>query len=58
MNPLDWEIRQGQLRLFVRLRFPYVPGSDIAGAVVSAGARAKNFEAGASVFACSDPRRG
>jgi NADPH:quinone reductase-like Zn-dependent oxidoreductase len=33
VNTLDWKIRQGQLRLFVRLRFPYVPGSDIAGEV-------------------------
>ncbi len=37
VNPLDWKIRQGQLRLFLRLRFPYVLGSDIAGEVVSTG---------------------
>ncbi len=29
VNPLDWKISQGQLRLLIRLRFPYVLGSDI-----------------------------
>ncbi len=58
VNPLDWKIRQGQLRLFVRLRFPYVPGSDIAGEVVSVGVRANKFKAGEPIFAFSDPRRG
>ena len=29
VNPLDWKIRQGQLRLLLRLRFPYVLGSDM-----------------------------
>ncbi|MGJ0392652.1 MAG: NAD(P)-dependent alcohol dehydrogenase [Methylocystis sp.] len=58
VNPLDWKILQGQLRLFIRLRFPYVPGSDIAGDVVTAGARANKFKAGDPVFAFSDSRRG
>jgi hypothetical protein len=45
VNPLHWKIRQGQLRLFVRLRFSYVLGSDIAGEVVSVGVRANKFKA-------------
>ena len=55
VNPLDWKIRQGQLRLFLRLRFPYVLGSDIAGEVVSTRILAKRFKAGDPVFAFSDP---
>ncbi len=58
VNPLDWKIRQGHLRLFVRLCFPYVPGSDIAGEVVSVGVRANKFKAGDPIFAFSDPRCG
>ncbi|MGJ0510044.1 MAG: alcohol dehydrogenase catalytic domain-containing protein [Methylocystis sp.] len=58
VNPLHWKIRQGQLRLFVRLRFPYVLGSDFAGEVVSVGVRANKFKAGDPIFAFSDPRRG
>ena len=56
VNPLDWKIRQGQLRLFLRLRFPYVLGSDIAGEVVSTRILAKRFKAGDPVFAFSDLR--
>ena len=58
VNPLDWKIRQGQLRLFLRLRFPYVLGSDVAGEVVSTGILAKRFKLGDPVFAFSDPKRG
>ena len=58
VNPLDWKIRQGQLRLFLRLRFPYVLGSDVAGEVVSTGVLAETLTTGAPVFAFSDPRRG
>ena len=58
VNPLDWKIRQGQLRIFLRLRFPYVVGCDIAGEVVSTGLLAKKFKEGDPVFASIDPRRG
>jgi NADPH:quinone reductase-like Zn-dependent oxidoreductase len=63
VNPLDWKIRQGQLRLFLRLRFPYVLGSDIAGEVVSTGILAKRFKPGGPGVrlqrsqACGSPRR-
>jgi NADPH:quinone reductase-like Zn-dependent oxidoreductase len=33
VNPVDWKIRDGQLR--VVLKFPYIPGGDIAGEVVA-----------------------
>jgi NADPH:quinone reductase-like Zn-dependent oxidoreductase len=58
VNPLDWKIRQGQLRLFIHLRFPYVLGTDFAGEVVSVGSRVHRFKAGDPVVAFSDPRRG
>jgi NADPH:quinone reductase-like Zn-dependent oxidoreductase len=58
VNPLDWKIRQGQLRFLLRLRFPYVLGSDVAGEVVSSGMLARRFKAGDLVFGFSDPRRG
>lgn len=58
VNPLDWKIRQGQLRLFLRLRFPYVLGCDVAGEVVSTGILAKKFRTGDAVFTSVDPGRG
>ena len=40
VNPVDWKIRQGQLRFILRPKFPFVPGGDIAGEVVSTGPEA------------------
>jgi len=58
VNPVDWKIRQGQLRLFLWLRFPYVPGGDVAGEVVEAGTGAAGFKPGDPVVAFVDPVRG
>ncbi len=58
VNPVDWKIRQGHLRLFLRLRFPYVPGCDVAGEVVEAGTGATRFKPGDAVVAFVDPARG
>jgi NADPH:quinone reductase-like Zn-dependent oxidoreductase len=58
VNPVDWKIRRGELRLFVRLRFPYIPGGDIAGEVVGVGPGASRFQPGEAVVAFVDPRRG
>jgi NADPH:quinone reductase-like Zn-dependent oxidoreductase len=58
INPLDWKIRDGQLRYLLRLRFPYTLGCDVAGEVVSTGILAKKFKPGDIVFGSLDPRRG
>ncbi len=58
VNPLDWKIRQGHLRFFLRPAFPYVLGSDVAGEVVSTGILAKRFKPGDRVFGFCNPRRG
>ena len=38
VNPADWALRGGRLRSFVRLKLPFVSGSDVAGVVESRGA--------------------
>ncbi len=38
VNPADWRLRSGQFRLGMRLKLPFVPGSDIAGVVEAVGA--------------------
>lgn len=30
INPVDWKIRQGQLRFILRPKFPFVPGTLLA----------------------------
>jgi NADPH:quinone reductase-like Zn-dependent oxidoreductase len=58
VNPIDWKIRQGQLRFIIRPNYPYVPGSDIAGEVVAAGPEAAPFKSGDPVVGFVAPRRG
>lgn len=58
VNPIDWKIREGQLRLLLPLTFPYVPGYDIAGEIVATGSRAGGFKPGDAVVASIGPKRG
>jgi NADPH:quinone reductase-like Zn-dependent oxidoreductase len=58
VNPVDWKIRQGQLRFILRPKFPFVPGGDIAGEVVSTGPEAAPFKTGDPVVGFVDLKRG
>jgi len=58
VNPVDWKILQGQLRVILHLNFPFVPGGDIAGEVVSTGPEATEFKAGDPVIGFVELRRG
>lgn len=58
VNPVDWKICQGHLRFILRVNFPYIPGGDIAGEVVTAGAGAAPFKSGDAVAGFLDLRRG
>lgn len=58
VNPVDWKIRAGRLRPVVRVSFPAVPGCDLAGEVVEAGAQVSRFTPGEEVFAMLSPRVG
>ena len=39
VNPVDWKICRGDLRLFLHIHFPYTPGGDVAGEVIATGPR-------------------
>jgi len=58
VNPVDWKIRRGDLRLILWIRFPYVPGGDVAGEVVEVGSGVTRFKAGDAVVAFVDLGRG
>lgn len=51
VNPADWRLRSGQLRRFVRLRLPFVPGYDVAGVVDRVGPGTSGVAAGDAVLA-------
>lgn len=58
VNPVDWKIRRGDLRLFLWPSFPYIPGGDVAGEVVAVGPGVIRFQPGDAVVAFVDLKRG
>jgi NADPH:quinone reductase-like Zn-dependent oxidoreductase len=58
VNPADWRLRSGQFRFAMRLKLPFVPGSDIAGVVEAAGAQVSRFRSGDPVYAMTPAAQG
>jgi len=58
VNPVDWKIRSGDLRLFLWISFPYIPGGDVAGEVVEVGAGVSRFKPGDAIVAFVDLKHG
>jgi NADPH:quinone reductase-like Zn-dependent oxidoreductase len=54
VNPVDWKIRKGMLRLLLGQSFPMVLGFDISGEIVEVGSQVSRFRAGDLVYAYSD----
>ncbi|MDQ1771603.1 zinc-binding dehydrogenase [Labilibaculum sp. A4] len=50
VNPVDWKIRKGSLKLFMRKKLPCILGGDIAGRVVEIGKKVQFFRVGDEVF--------
>lgn len=51
VNLLDSKIRDGEFKLLLRYRPPFVLGHDVAGTVVQTGSRARRFKVGDQVYA-------
>ena len=51
VNPVDWLIRDGAAKSYVKITFPSILGCDLAGKVVAIGSRVKRFAVGNEVFA-------
>ncbi|MCZ2525804.1 NADP-dependent oxidoreductase [Streptomyces sp. HB2AG] len=50
VNPVDWKVRAGYLDAVMDVQFPVVPGWDVSGTVVRAGADAHEFSEGDEVI--------
>ncbi|TRL37721.1 NADP-dependent oxidoreductase [Rhizobium straminoryzae] len=51
MNLLDSKVRNGEFKLFLPYRPPFILGHDLAGTVIRVGANVRQFKAGDEVFA-------
>jgi NADPH:quinone reductase-like Zn-dependent oxidoreductase len=50
INPLDWKIRKGEMKLMSGSKFPKHIGTDFAGVIEEVGASVANFKKGDEVF--------
>lgn len=51
INPLDTMIKNGELKLFLPYKPPFVNGHDVAGVVTKIGSKVRNFKVGDEVYA-------
>ena len=57
VNPVDWKVRAGYLREWMKYKLPMIPGWDFSGVVESAGPGADGWRAGMEVYARPDLSR-
>lgn len=57
VNPVDFKIRDGMLKMIVPFGFPLILGNDLSGVVKAVGAGVTRFRPGDAVFARMDKRR-
>jgi len=50
VNPVDWKIRKGMLKLFMRKKLPCVLGGDISGRILEVGKKVKFYRVGDEVY--------
>ncbi|MCB1309841.1 MAG: NAD(P)-dependent alcohol dehydrogenase [Leptospiraceae bacterium] len=58
VNPIDWKLRQGALRLIRPLNLPAIPGFDVSGQVIAIGSNVRTFKVGDAVYARSNKKAG
>src|SRR3954470_22534748 len=57
VNALDTKIRDGEFKLILPYRPPFILGNDVAGVVVRIGSRVRKFKPGDKVYARPDKDR-
>ncbi len=54
INPIDWKLLSGSFRAIMPVKFPAIPGFDLAGEVIDVGAAVTQFRIGDRIYACQD----
>jgi NADPH:quinone reductase-like Zn-dependent oxidoreductase len=57
INPVDWKIRSGMLKMITGSKFPMILGRECAGEVIGTGREVKNYKQGDQVIAMPGIRR-
>ncbi|QNH61087.1 NAD(P)-dependent alcohol dehydrogenase [Hymenobacter sediminicola] len=50
VNPIDWKVRSGELKILTGRSFPKIPGRDVAGEVAAVGDNVTRFRIGDRVY--------
>ncbi len=58
INPIEWKMRQGAIKLLTGNKFPIVLGFDVSGEVVEVGSQITRFKPGDLIYACLDQPKG
>ncbi|WP_038931746.1 NAD(P)-dependent alcohol dehydrogenase [Bradyrhizobium japonicum] len=58
INPIDWKVRDGYLKMMTGKTFPRAMGSDFSGTVISVGAGVTRFKPGDAVFGMAQIKDG
>lgn len=51
INPIDFKIRDGKVKLLVKYQMPLILGNDFAGVIVQVGAKVTRFKVGDEIYA-------
>ncbi|MEV0947068.1 NADP-dependent oxidoreductase [Rhodococcus sp. NPDC049939] len=54
VNPFDWKVRSGSMAEVMKVKFPKIPGSEVAGVVDAAGSGVSGVTVGDEMFGWSD----
>jgi NADPH:quinone reductase-like Zn-dependent oxidoreductase len=57
VNPIDWKVREGQMKDFWPHKFPLILGWDLSGVVEELGKGGSRFKIGDEVYSLPDPTR-
>jgi NADPH:quinone reductase-like Zn-dependent oxidoreductase len=57
VNPVDWKVREGQMKDLIPYNMPFIPGWDVSGTVQGLGSRVSAFKVGDEVYSRPDIAR-